>query len=330
MKPKKLLTVIILIALTACENAFFKANDDVNSEADRTSKKEQELNGEGVAFYLIKDFDWQTDIDIDAIDLEEEPFISYDDIVAYDSSAHVFQLTTDASSFFLGDGNIDMKGFVLTVDDETILNGVLWSPIHSQVCSDVVLTLYIDNAVHGNLIELVAAYPSEKYASEQVNLNDSRLINRLAADNKLKSLVGEDEPGVDTDPFPYPESIDTMYYEHEIFNDAYTDIYGKWKLNEISGGLTGNGAELNFEYLIICKYGIYLFIDGDNLLEAGKIVIDEQSGEQLKISFSPDPSSSTFFYDAEKYVIFEGDNNERLILNSPCCDRYNYHFKREE
>lgn len=328
MKTKIVLIVCLLFVFTACENSYFKLNDESADNKNRTSEKEQLMNSNGVDFYLIKDFDLQSNFDFDSITLEAEPFISYANIIAYDSTAHVFQLNMDAASFFLGENNLDMEGFVMMVDRDTLFHGVLWSPIHSQVYSDVVLTLYIDNEVHANLIELAAAYPSGQFASAQVNLNDERLINKLAADNKLKSLVGGVDPNVDADPFPYPSSVDTMYYEQEIFDDAYMAIYGKWKLESISGGITGGGHDLDFEYLMICKYGIYLFINGETLLEAGKILVEEQNRRELKISLQPDASSSTFFYDSEKYIELLNDN--QLNLNSPCCDRYNYHFKRTE
>ena len=46
------------------------------------------------------------------------------------------------------------------------------------------------------------------------------------------------------------------------------------------------------------------------------------------ITFEPDENSETFMYDAEKYVHFYG--KDTLILDSPCCDRFNYHFVREK
>ena len=328
MKWNKLIILGLLVVFTACENSFFRLNDE--SETNRSSQKDQSLNNDGVAFYLIKDFDLQSNINFDSITLEQEPFIAYGDIVAYDSSAHVFQLKIDDCSFFLGERNLDMEGFVLMVDNDTILHGLLWSPLHSQGYPDVVLTQYIDTEVHDDFVQLIEAYPSREYATDPVNLNDVRLITRLESDGKLKSLVSnsEPEPDVDTDPFPYPSYIDTMYYEQEIFDDAYVGLYGKWKLESISGGITGGGHDPNFEYLMICKYGIYLFTSGDTLLESGKVLVDEQTSEILKISLQPDPSGFTFFYDSEKYVKLTGD--DQLDLNSPCCDRYNYHFVRDE
>ena len=118
------------------------------------------------------------------------------------------------------------------------------------------------------------------------------------------------------------------YYNSEIFNDSYIDFYDKWTLFGVSGGLHGGGHDLTFDFLEIKRYGIYGFIRNDSILEFGRIKIDEQTSETLLITFEPDDNSETFMYDSEKYVNFYG--NDTLSLDSPCCDRYNYHFAREK
>ncbi len=126
----------------------------------------------------------------------------------------------------------------------------------------------------------------------------------------------------------YPNDLtDQRYYADEIFNDTFVDIYGNWELTEVTGGIHGSGHELNFDLLQIRMFGVYTFLDGGNVLEYGKILIDEQTPDYLKITFSPDEDSEVFFTDSEKEIIFATSDN--LILQSPCCDRFNYHFERE-
>ena len=98
-------------------------------------------------------------------------------------------------------------------------------------------------------------------------------------------------------------------------------------MTDVSGGIHGSGHELNFDLLQIRMFGVYVFIQGGNVLEYGKIVIDEQTNDYLKITFSPDEDSEVFFFDSEKEIIFQG--KDILFLQSPCCDRYNYHFDKE-
>lgn len=118
------------------------------------------------------------------------------------------------------------------------------------------------------------------------------------------------------------------YYDSEIFTDTYLDFYGKWNLYCISGGLWGGGYAPNFDYLKIKEYGIYGFIRNDSVLEFGKIIIEEQTDESLLIIFEADDNSETFIGDNEKYVNLNGSDS--LNLNSPCCDRYNYHYVRKD
>lgn len=116
------------------------------------------------------------------------------------------------------------------------------------------------------------------------------------------------------------------YYASEIFDGSNLDIYGKWRLFNVSGGIHGGGHELSFDYLEVHKYGIYGFIRNGRILEFGKINIEEQGSEGLLITFKPDDDSEVFMYDSEKIVNLSG--NDTLNLDSPCCDRYNYHFTR--
>ena len=126
----------------------------------------------------------------------------------------------------------------------------------------------------------------------------------------------------------FKELEKTGYYNSEIIPEDYLKIYGKWKLSSTSGGFSGTGGDLFFDYLEIKEFGIYGFVKDDTLLEYGKITIelsDENVG--LKINFEEDESSDAFFFDKVKYVLV---NNDLLTLNAPCCDRINFHFQRVE
>jgi hypothetical protein len=119
------------------------------------------------------------------------------------------------------------------------------------------------------------------------------------------------------------------YYPFEIVDEQFMDIYGNWRLDSISGGFFGTGYIPNFDFLELKETGIYGFIRNDTILEFGKIQIDEQTTERLKITFFPDNAvNNIFFFDSEKYIRLTGKDS--LNLYSPCCDRYNYHFVRAQ
>ena len=104
-------------------------------------------------------------------------------------------------------------------------------------------------------------------------------------------------------------------------------FYGNWQLYKVSGGFTGKGHDLNFDYMELEKENNYRFIKNDTILEFGKVLITNDDEKELLINFVPDKKSEVFMGDSEKYMVLEG--SDTLNLNSPCCDRYNYHFIKE-
>ncbi|MDA3879991.1 MAG: hypothetical protein PF436_06345 [Prolixibacteraceae bacterium] len=326
MKWYVIISTGLLLFCMACDNSSLIFSDDYTTENDRSTKRLDLSLNEGVNFYLIKDFIYGSEIQIDSVEMEDEPIISYHEIVAYDSTNHLFQLNFDANSFYTGDINYDQKGFVLMLDNEIINYGLFWSPTHSNIVDGVVLTFAFTDTLYGSCIELIEAYPSSKFSTKQVNLNDERLISRLATDGKLRSLVSA--PKSDSGPEPLPGYLDTIYYYNEIFNIENQGVYGKWKLTSISGGITGGGYEPDFDYLEFIPYGIYQFVRADSLLEFGRVAIAEQTDDDLRITLKVDNSSTSFFSDSEKYI--ELSKGDVMNLIAPCCDRYNYHFERIE
>lgn len=127
-------------------------------------------------------------------------------------------------------------------------------------------------------------------------------------------------------------SIDSnTYYSEEIIPDDYRMIYGKWKLNKISGGFSGMGHNPDYDYLEIKNIGIYGLVRGGNLFEYGKIELvnfDSNNKDLLQVKFTPEFSVSGIPHIAppEKYIHLNGKDSLDLI--APCCDMYNYHYTR--
>ncbi len=122
------------------------------------------------------------------------------------------------------------------------------------------------------------------------------------------------------------------YYSEEIIPFDFRGIYGTWQLYGISGGFSGMGYEINFDYLVLKPIGIYGLVRNDSLFEYGSIQIipplDNSTG-MLAIKFLPDYYSDLNpYYDPNgKYVTLKGRDSLNLI--SPCCDNYNWHFIRK-
>lgn len=125
--------------------------------------------------------------------------------------------------------------------------------------------------------------------------------------------------------------ISSKYYSKEIMPTYYQSIYGKWKLFKVSGGLAGVGYEPDYEYLEIKNIGIYGLVKNEILFEYGKIELDTfdfNTKEYLQIKFISDYYNglNPKMYPSERYVELKGSDTLNLI--SPCCDMYNFHYKR--
>ncbi len=128
----------------------------------------------------------------------------------------------------------------------------------------------------------------------------------------------------------YLNTIDpNTFYSEEIIPETYQNVYGTWSLYDVSGGFSGTGHEPNHDYLEIKRIGIYGIIRNDSLLEYGKIKLDTfdtRTTAFLQIRLFPESSDEPFFYPQEKYI--ELTESDEMVLRSPCCDMYNYHYKR--
>ena len=123
----------------------------------------------------------------------------------------------------------------------------------------------------------------------------------------------------------------TKYYTVEMIPGDYQKIYGKWHLYQVSGGFSGGGYEPNYDFLEIRNFGIYGLIRNDSLIEYGKIEMDTFDTHatgylQVKLVAEYHKSLNPMMYPPEKYVQLNGADT--LNLNSPCCDMYNYHYRR--
>ncbi len=121
------------------------------------------------------------------------------------------------------------------------------------------------------------------------------------------------------------------YYSKEIIPTDFLNIYGKWKLYDISCGFSGSGYEPDYDYLKIKSIGIYGLVRNNQLFEYGKIELytfDNNTLGFLQIRLIPDSlvGKKSNMYPHEKYIELRG--NDLLNLFSPCCDLYNYHYKR--
>ena len=120
------------------------------------------------------------------------------------------------------------------------------------------------------------------------------------------------------------------YYSAEIMPANYLKVYGKWKLYNITGGFSGSGYAPDYDYLEIKNVGIYGLFKNNSLFEYGKIELntfDINTANFLQIKLIPDYYTNKNPYHTP-YLYIDFHKNDSLDLISPCCDLYNYHYKR--
>lgn len=119
------------------------------------------------------------------------------------------------------------------------------------------------------------------------------------------------------------------YYSTEILNSSHTSKYGSWIVYSTSGGFSGQGYTSDFDKLLLKPNGIFGIIRNDSLITYGKIVIKNQTGQELFVDFVSEDGNTEFeiLNDNEKYLSLR--SNDSLDLVAPCCDRFSTHLKRQ-
>lgn len=148
----------------------------------------KEINSSGfdeLSFYLTTDTIVRNMLDPLSVEPESEPFITYNDIVSYDSSNQVMRLKRSFNSLFSPDNGFDGRGFVAMLDTTIIYCGVIYSPVHSSTNPNIVITCPLtDESCEVNL-RITEGYPTEGYYTGIARVNDPRIIRVLKRDHKL-------------------------------------------------------------------------------------------------------------------------------------------------
>jgi len=98
-------------------------------------------------------------------------------------------------------------------------------------------------------------------------------------------------------------------------------LSGSWQVIGTSGGFSGGGYKADFDVLTVMDDGLFVLISNDQVIASGELVIEKETTDTLLVTFkSQNPQNINLLTDAEKYVEIHDDT---LLLNAPCCDRYN-------
>ncbi|MFC2138161.1 hypothetical protein ACFLTE_08310 [Bacteroidota bacterium] len=149
-------------------------------------------SGEGFNFYLVKEFPNDTSgfyfkTPINGLELEQEPFIAYEEILIYDTSNHILTMSInyDIIKSRIEDS---YKQFVTILNDERQYSGLIIPLTSSRIFNTITIIepYYEFDSLKSNQIKISLGYPTEDFFDgEDLRLNED-IINRLKLDDKLK------------------------------------------------------------------------------------------------------------------------------------------------
>lgn len=119
------------------------------------------------------------------------------------------------------------------------------------------------------------------------------------------------------------------YYTTDLFSEINLEINGVWKFFAASGGISGGGYTLDFDYLVIKPNSIFGIVKDDVLIQSGNIEIISEPNEEVMIQFFSEivsnPVNINLTGDTKTVII---ESNE-MHLVSGCCDRFSESFTKE-
>jgi hypothetical protein len=124
---------------------------------------------------------------LDELALQDRPLLDGDDLVRYDPATHQMELTPAAfrrlRDTYPLPVDVDGIPFVVTVGEEPIYRGALWTPLSSLSFDGVVIMQpMVDEPP---VIGLALGYPGPDFATDDPR-DDGRVIDALGAAGKIR------------------------------------------------------------------------------------------------------------------------------------------------
>ncbi len=103
-------------------------------------------------------------------------------------------------------------------------------------------------------------------------------------------------------------------------------LIGKWKIDNVSGGLHGNGYTPHFKYMYLIENGTCKWTDNeDKWLVDGTYELSTEAGKNYIQFEKMDTTIYSFYTHKFEYEFLTSDS---LYLDQGCADCYNYTFIR--
>ncbi|MFN7119532.1 MAG: hypothetical protein ACK4TA_22240 [Saprospiraceae bacterium] len=113
--------------------------------------------------------------------------------------------------------------------------------------------------------------------------------------------------------------------ENDVNKDEKDRLVGFWKINRISGGITGSGYPADFTAVQFHPDGTYTILDNDDVVGEGTYALVKEQ-DKLILRILPNDPINLIFESPEKEIVFASD---KLLIRDPCCDFYEYEFLKD-
>jgi hypothetical protein len=184
---KKILPPIIFVFL------LFIGCDRIHDIFSSSDNKFNNVKQEGLFIYPTK-VEYTSDLshqnfNIDSVYIGDDPIIFYNDIISYDTTSHILNLTysRDSLKSKIGEIGIYGKSFLITLDSSKIYGGFFWAPYSSISCHWVVIEPdCLFDSLKTNEIRIKLGYPNENHFKGEDPRNNTEIFDRLIEDGKVK------------------------------------------------------------------------------------------------------------------------------------------------
>ncbi|MGD8779422.1 MAG: hypothetical protein PVH88_10740 [Ignavibacteria bacterium] len=175
-------------SITSIFTIYLLSNIFLFSSAHENDTASVELQlGEGLCIYPVNTESYpehhSSEVNVADVEITGDALISYEDIIKYDTAAHVITLALAADSLGISYGT----PFLVTLDKEKIYGGWFFAPSFSSICDWVVIDVGTPfDSLESNQVKITLGYPGESFFKGIDPRNNSKIIQRLILDGKAE------------------------------------------------------------------------------------------------------------------------------------------------
>jgi hypothetical protein len=186
--PTKLILVTTLgISLMSSGCSPTSTQVSTTSTTTPTTETVPSTQNEGFAIYLTKGDIPPAQMEaLSHVDIVEQPVITLNDIISYNTTNHEITLTENGIKNITGlRPGVYGQSFLVCVNKSPIYWGAFWTPVSSVSFSGVTIEIPLLNSGGANTIKISLGYPGESFYRGEDPRNNATVLESLKQAGKL-------------------------------------------------------------------------------------------------------------------------------------------------